>query len=298
MPFDDPTIRPAPRGLVLRGGRPAVLLFHGLSSGPAELQFLATGLHRAGYTVHVPVLHGYSHGLPAEGPPSTRRWLAQALAAFDALYQAHGFVAVGGLCIGAVLALRVAALRRELVGACIGLSTTLHYDGWAVPWHRRLLPLARWLPPARRIAVREKAPFGVKDERLRRFIERQMRESGGSDAGAALLRVRDLLAAQRLMHDARRALHAVHAPTLLVHARDDDAASARSAFEVAERIGARSVRCVLLTDSYHMISIDREKQRVLAEMLAFLDRERRDVQVTDAVPSTAGLDRPCLQTLP
>jgi hypothetical protein len=32
---------------------------------------------------------------------------------------------------------------------------------------------------------------------------------------------------------------------------------------------------VLLSDSYHMISIDREKDRVLAEMLAFLSHEQR-----------------------
>lgn len=285
-----------PRSLQLRGGRSAVLLFHGLASGPQELQFLAAGLHRAGHAVHVPAMRGYSHGLPGEASP--RRWIAQALAAFDALRQTHEHVAVGGLCIGAVLALRVAALRRGHVAACLGLSTTLHYDGWALPWWRRLLPLARWVPPARRIGVRESSPFGVKDERLRRFIARQMHDGGSSDAGAALLRVRDLLAAQHLIHEARRGLPAVHAPTLLLHAREDDAASARSAYEVADRVGARTVRCVLLTDSYHMISIDREKQRVLAEMLEFLDRVRRDVQVTDAVPLTAGLDRPCLRALP
>ena len=63
---------------------------------------------------------------------------------------------------------------------------------------------------------------------------------------------------------------AIVAPTLLVHARDDDAASPRSAFEVASGVSSERVHCVLLNESYHMISIDKEKARVLSEMKDFL----------------------------
>ena len=45
-----------PKTLHLKGGRQGVLLFHGLSSSPLELQFLARGLQRTGYTVRVPVM--------------------------------------------------------------------------------------------------------------------------------------------------------------------------------------------------------------------------------------------------
>lgn len=256
------------RGLWLRGGPVGVLLLHGLASAPAELLFLARGLHRAGYTVRVPVIAGYSHGTPADARRE-RGWGDAALAEFDALRGECREVAVGGLCIGAVLALRVAALRGPLVRAVLALSTTLHYDGWATPWYRRLLPLAAWVPGAGRIGVRETEPFGVKDERMRAWIRAQM-ASGMSDAGAAVLRVASLLAARRLMREVRGRLPDIAAPTLVVHAREDDAASTRSAFEVADRVGAAQVQLVLLTDSYHMISIDREKHRVLAQMKDFL----------------------------
>jgi carboxylesterase len=166
----------------------------------------------------------------------------------------------------------------------MGLSTTLHYDGWAVPWYRRLLPLAHVLPFAGRIAVAEKQPFGVKDERMRAWIKRQMDELGLSQAGASVLTVRELLQAHRLIQMARRSLSRIDAPTLLIHAREDEAASPGSAFEAASKIRSRSVRTVLLADSYHMISIDREKQRVLAEMTDFLASER----VCTAAASTSG----------
>jgi len=263
---------PLQRPLQLSGGRHGVLLLHGLSSGPQELQFLARGLHRAGYTVQVPVIPGYSFGGSGQALGVHTQWAEQALAAFDALRARCDSVAVGGLCIGAVLALRVAALRATRVSAVLALSTTLHYDGWATPWTRRLLPLAAWVPWAGRIGVRESAPYGVKDERMQAWIASQMRDAGNSDAGAATLRLRDLLAARRLIADVRRRLPDISAPTLLLHAREDDAASPRSAFEVARRIRSRRVECVLYGDSYHMLSIDREKAQVLAAMADFLRR--------------------------
>jgi carboxylesterase len=259
-----------PQPLQLDGGPRAVLLFHGLSSGPQELQFVGRGLHRAGFTVRLPVIDGYSFGTFGARSADAGQWEERALAEFDLLSERFERVAVGGLCIGAVLALRVAELRPSQAAAVLAMSTTLHYDGWAAPWTRRLLPLARGVPLVGRIRVREGEPYGVKDERLRAWIAAQMREAGHSDAGAATLRVRDLLQARRLMIRTRRALERVSAPVLLLHSRRDDAASPRSAFEVAQRVSAERVRCVLLGDCYHMISIDREKHRVLAELRDFL----------------------------
>jgi carboxylesterase len=261
---------PGLRALNLPGGRHGVLLFHGLSSTPLELQFLARGLHRAGHTVRVAVIEGYSHGLPAKGITGYRDWAEAAVAEFDRMRQQCDTLAVGGLCIGALLSLLIAGRRPTEVSHVLALSTTLHYDGWAAPWSRWMLPLARVLPWAGRIAVREREPFGLKDERLRAWIAAQMKESGGSDAGAAVLRVSDLLEAQGLMQLVRQGMSQIVAPTLLIHARDDDAASPRSAFDVASGVSSDRVHMVLLNDSYHMISIDKEKTRVLTEMKDFL----------------------------
>ncbi len=259
-----------PRALNLPGGRQGVLLFHGLSSTPLELQYLARGLHRAGYTVRVAVIEGYSHGMPSSRPNGCADWAQAAVAEFDRMRQQCDTLAVGGLCIGALLSLFVAGQRGDQVSHVLALSTTLHYDGWAAPRSRWLLPLARVLPWARRIAVKEREPFGLKDERLRAWIAAQMKESGGSDAGAAVLRVRDLLEAQGLMKLVRQRLKRIVASTLLIHAKDDDCATPRSAKEVSRSVSSQRVHLIILHDSYHMISIDKEKARVLEEMKTFL----------------------------
>jgi len=267
---------PLPRALHFEGGRHAVLLFHGLSGSPLELQFVARGLHRAGYSVHVPVMADYTYGLASPEGCSARRWAELALQHFDALGPQYDTVSVGGLCLGAVLALHVGALRARQVATVLGLSTGLHYDGWGNPWYTRLLPLARWVPLAPRIRIREKSPFGLKDERMRAWIERQFIESSQSDMGAAYYQVADLLEARSLIAATRRRLPDVIAPTLLLHALEDDRATPRSAYEVAVKVHASDVHVVILHDSYHLITLDREKQLVLTEMVQFLDHRLRE----------------------
>lgn len=263
----------APRALDLTAGPRGVLLFHGLSSSPLELLYVARGLHQAGYTVRVPVIEGYTHGLAGAGVRERRRWRDAALAEFDRMRTRVDDLAVGGLCIGAVLALHVATARPRAVAALLCLSTTLHYDGWGQDrwrWLLPLLPLVPFVPFAGRIAVPEHPSFGVKDERLRAWISTQMRETGTSDAGAAKLRAHDLYQAKRLADETRRKLATIEAPTLVVHARADEAASPRSARDVADGVNSANVRCVLLDDSFHMITIDREKTHVLDELRRFL----------------------------
>ena len=275
------------KALSLPGGRHGVLLFHGLSSTPLELQFLARGLHRAGHTVRIAVIEGYSHGLPSANPSGHAQWARAAVEEFDRMKQQCDTLAVGGLCIGALLSLHVAAQRQAAVSHVLALSTTLHYDGWAAPWTRWLLPLARVIRWAGQVAVKEREPFGLKDERLRAWIAGQMKESGGSDAGAAVLRVKDLIEAQNLMRAVRQGMKQITAPTLLIHARDDDCASPRSAFEVASGVSSTRVHCVLLNDSYHMISIDKEKARVLSEMKDFLQTASKNADSSVTAPAKA-----------
>jgi len=257
-----------PRSLRFDGGPRGVLLFHGLSSSPLELTFIARGLQRAGHTVCVPAMPGYTH---RHGPvQDAEGWTLAALHAFDDMAQRCERVAVGGLCLGAILALRVAALRAGEVSALTCLSPSLDYDGWGNPWHTPLLPLARVVPFAGRIRIREREPYGLKDERLRAWVARQMAQAGESDAGAAYLRVADILQARRLIAQAREGLRDIDCPTLAVHAKEDENATPRSAFQILNDVSSAMTRLVLLRDSYHMISIDRERETVLHEMRTFL----------------------------
>jgi len=292
-----PATPSAPKTLHLQGGRHGVLLFHGLSSSPLELQFIARGIQRAGYTVRVPVIAHYTYGLHGEQAKTVAHWVASALQELDQMLESCDSVSVGGLCLGAVLALRVASLRSDRIASVLALSTALHYDGWGNPWFTPLLPLARYTPFAGRIAIQERSPFGLKDERMRAWIAKQMQQAGESDAGASVLRVADLLRARELIAQTRQALPSIAAPVLLIHAKEDECATPRSSFEVASRVQSTQIRLVLLHDCYHMISIDREKDLVLSEMLQFLTQYAETSSTTIPNYPLRSRPAPALQTL-
>ena len=251
----------------LVAGDDAVLLLHGLAASPLEMRYVARALHRDGFSVHVPHLHGYGYGAAAT---DSREWHALACGIFDKLQRQYRSVSVGGLCIGAVLALSLAAEKGRDVAALSLLSTTLAYDGWSVPWYRFLLPLGYYTPLRHLYAYREREPYGLKNEALRKRIARAAQQAALTEAGASSLPMNHIYQAMRLIGRVKRNLRSVQAPALVVHAIDDDTASTKSADFVIDHIGSQVVRTIFLGDSYHMITMDNEREVVARETSDFL----------------------------
>lgn len=253
------------------GGDNAALLIHGLSGNPLEMQYMAKRLQDAGFSVRVPHIQGYGY-VQRTGHTSVGRWqnwLEELAAEFDALHRDYRSVSVCGLCIGAVLALKLAAERSKHISALSLLATTLFYDGWSIPWYRFLLPLGYYTPIGRHYAYEERYPFGVKNERLREWIAREMREKSTSIAGAAMLPLAAIHEAAKLISHVKRAIPGITTPALVMHAVEDDVASVRSAEFVEHHIASPVKRSVRLTNSYHMLTLDNDKQQVADETSGF-----------------------------
>jgi carboxylesterase len=262
----------------------AVLLIHGLSGSPLEMQYLAKGLRRAGFATLAPHFKGYGFGERSD-PFETGRWTewrAQALAHFDELARNYQSVCVSGLCVGAVLALDLATERPDKVAALSLLATTLAYDGWSIPWYYFLAPLAYHTPLRYWYSYRERHPYGVKNESLRKWIAREMSEKTTSIAGASNLPMTAVYEAKKLIRHVRAAVSNVTAPALVIHAKEDDVASLKSAEFVLENIGSNDVDFVLLHDSYHIVTLDNEKDLVAGETTRFF---------RDRVTKSANADR-------
>jgi carboxylesterase len=271
---------------------PAALLLHGLAGSPVELPLLARSLPHAGFSVYIPAVPGYAFGSRAD-PFDTgtwEQWAAYASGMLEVLHQEHGRIYVAGLCIGAVLALRLAIEHPERIRAISLLSTTLQHDGWAVPWYRRFVKLACHTPIWRRGRLRERFPYGLKNERLRERVARAMHTEGSSAAGAEFLPLSGMHQAFRLSGAVRRDIRRVTAPALVLHALDDDVASTRNAEFVARSICAPDVRTVLYRDSYHILTMDNDRDAVADETIAFFQRHGARVS-----PRLHPMDRPELQ---
>jgi carboxylesterase len=256
--------------IFLPGHRAPILLLHGLRGNPMELQLLAQRLHAAGHTVSVPYLPGYGQRSGDKTPiGSHAAWKTLAHEQLNRLERDYGPAIVGGICIGADLALQLALDATQSVAGLMLISTTLYYDGWNLPWYRWLLPLAGPTPLKHCYSLREQEPYGVKNERIRQWIARQMENTGNSSAGARDLPLSAIYEAYRLMRQLRRRLSEIRQPALVLHAAEDEVASLRTPELLAKRLGSSTIEKIIFTESYHMLTMDNDREAVARACIAF-----------------------------
>ena len=234
---------------------------------------LAKRLNKAGYSVYVPHFkgYGYTEGDTPHSVTPWRDWRGQVMLELRNLKRQHKTVAVGGLCIGAVLALSVAEEASADISGLSLLATTLFYDGWSIPWYRFMLPLGYFTPFRYIYTYKEREPFGLKNQQLRRWVAREMSHKTSSIAGASNLTLPAIHEAELLIKSVKRNLHKVTSPALIIHAVEDDISTPRSADFVVGHIGSAKVHKVMLHDSYHMITMDNERETVADETIKFFD---------------------------
>jgi len=250
-------------------GEDAVLLIHGLSGSPLEMQFVARTLYKAGFSVRVPRFSKHGFGATSK-QEKWQDWLDEVSLHFDEMKQKYKTVSVCGLCIGAVLALKLAAEKKEEVASLALFSTSLYFDGWNIPWYRFLLNIGYFTPFRYFYSYRESEPYGIKNEQLRSWISREMGEKSTFSSLTAKIPMTRLFQAEQLIRQTKRALPEIAIPTLIIHSLEDDTSTIRSANYVEHHIGSKKVRKVFLDDSYHNITMDNQKTIVAEETVRFI----------------------------
>jgi carboxylesterase len=289
MHVTDQSIRLAGDGL-------GFLLIHGLGGTPMELRYVAHGLAGAGHTVHVPQLAGHCGTLDELKATAWTDWYASVECEHDRLRARCSGVVVGGLSVGAVLALRLAVARPDTVSGLALYAPSLWLDGWGVPWHAALFRLvtakwfADWFPFA------ERHPWGIKDERLRTLVERAIRSGDSSRAGVAALPGSLMLELRWLVQRVRSEIAEVRQPALIIHPREDDRASLRNLHYLQSGLGGLT-ETVVLDDSYHIVTLDRQRQIVVARTLEFAARLQQGIFRTLAADEEDSPDEPPEQRL-
>lgn len=267
-------------------GDAGVLLAHGITGAPTEMKPLIRKLAASGFTVACPQLSGHCSTLKELRQTRWTDWYASLEASLQMLRTQCSSVFVGGLSMGALLALKLAADHPGEVDGVATLSATFFYDGWNVPRLRQryLLPLLVYSPLRHFMSYHEPAPYGIKDERIRNIIaavyagdSTQMPEKYGySEFPGDTIRE-----TFRLIKSVKRDLTRITAPLLIVHSTEDDMASLENAKFLAAGVASSEVETFYVDDTYHVLTLDRRKHDVANRVAAFF-QSRCDI-LADAV---------------
>lgn len=252
-----------------RGGDAAVILIHGLTGTPTEVRTVGKLIAKAGFSVYGIQLAGHCGSEEDLLQTGWRDWYASVEAAFEKISRRHGTVFVGGLSMGAVLAIHLAAQHPDRVHGLALYSTTLQFDGWAVPWLSFLFPWFMNTRLCEHYRFVETFPYGIKDERLRTRILNKMMSGDSAAAGTLGMTGRSLRELRRLVKIVEGEMPNVRAPALIVQAVHDDITSPRRNGDYLQSHLGGPISVLALEDSYHIVTIDRQHPLVAAETVRF-----------------------------
>lgn len=260
---------PPDRSLFIPGGRVGVLLIHGLGGTPVELRFVAQALARQGHTVYCCQLAGHC-GTPEELRRSTwKQWYASVEAAHDRLKEQCDTIVAGGLSMGSILALHLAYNRPSTVNGLLLLAPALRLDGWAMPWHSRLLRFVRPTRIPLEFDLPERDPYGIKDERMRAIVVSGMQSGNAGEAGVFGTPVRSFANMNALVSVVRKNLGRIKQPAFIVHPRHDDMASLNNTHYLQKHLGGL-VDTLVLDNSYHIVTLDQQRHLVADRSVDFV----------------------------
>lgn len=245
-----------------------VFLIHGLGGTQYDLGSMHKRLKNAGLVTHSLTLPG--HGTTPEDlvGVTAEDWIAAVVAKYREIKDEHPRLHIMGMCMGALLSAVLAQREQHAKGKLTLLAPPVYIDGWSTPWYRVLRPLLYGIPPLLRgMKIEEEDPFGIKNEQLRAIVKAKFER--GENFHYRWVPLECIRQVDRLRAIVMKNAKRIACPTLIIHAREDELTSLRSANFLVEQIGGARARMVVLEDSYHMVCVDNDKEIVAKNVLEF-----------------------------
>ena len=264
-----PAAEPPPDSVPASANTPdGVFLIHGLGGTQYDLGSMHKRLKNAGLVTHSLTLPG--HGTKPEdlAGVTAEDWIDAVVAKYREVRDQHPRLHLMGMCMGSLLAAVVAEREKHTKGNLVMLAPPVFIDGWATPWYRGLRPLLYAVPGiGRTMKIEEEDPFGIKNEQLRAIVKAKFER--GENFHYRWVPLECIRQVDRLRGILMKGAKEIRCPTLVVHAREDELTSLRSANFLVEQIGGGRARMVVLEDSYHMICVDNDREIVAKNVLEF-----------------------------
>ena len=232
------------------GQRVGVLLSHGFTGSPASMVPWGRYLAEQGYAVAVPRLPG--HGTTWQEMNRTRwqDWYAEVERSFEKLRANCDHVVVGGLSMGATLALLLAAERQSEVAGIVSVNVSIDNKDprrFALPLLKRVVPS---FP-------------GIADD---------VKKPGVTESGYDRLPLRAAAELVSLYKHLRPQLPRITQPLLVFRSSEDHTADPGSHDLLMRSVSSRDVTERVLENSYHVATLDYDAPVIFEESAEFVRR--------------------------
>jgi carboxylesterase len=227
-----------------------VLLCHGFTGSPQSVRPWAEHLAGEGFTVRLPLLPGHGTSWQDCNRTGWPDWYGAVDAAFTELKQRCAQVFVAGLSMGGTLALAVAEHHGSAVSGLVLVNPsvlTLRKDARLAAL---LAPLVPAFPP----------------------IASDIAKPGSTELAYDRTPARAFVSLRKLWRHVLGDLYKISQPVLLFHSAEDHVVEPVNSQVVLDGITSTDVTEVVLTDSYHVATLDYDAPTIFEGSTAFVRR--------------------------
>lgn len=233
------------------GNKTGILLIHGFTGTTQSMRFLGEQFRDAGYTVSAPRLAG--HGTTPQDMEARTylEWILDVEAALDNLKETCSKIFVVGLSMGGTLTLYLAEKYPDILGiipinAAIAMADFENYYETLVQEGKRFVP---------------GIGSDVKDEDVKELAYRQSP-------------VKSMEQLVLLMEEVRGKLSLIKMPALIFSSEIDHVVPPENSQLIFDTIQSKEKELVTLKNSYHVATIDHDKELIASKCLQFIsDKE-------------------------
>lgn len=229
-------------------GPVGVLVSHGFTGSPQSMRFLAEQLAEGGLTVRLPRLRGHGTTPEEMGVSSAEHWIRDLEAAFEELRGRCEKVFVTGLSMGGTLTLYLAGAYPGQVAGIIPINAAITLNS----------------PDLAGLAFHPAAPPAVPG------VGSDIKKPGVTELAYPVVPVPAVRQLYALMAVTRELLPRITCPALVVTSREDHVVPPMNGPLIVELLGSTDKRLLWLEESYHVATLDNDKERIAEETLAFI----------------------------
>jgi len=230
------------------GGTDGVLVLHGFTGNPQSMRGLAEAIAAGGYRVELPLLPGHGTSIEDMVPTRWSDWSQAAEAAYADLAGRCTRVAVAGLSMGGTLATWLAGRHPEVV-ALIDVNPAIEpFSDETIDAMRQLLASGTEIMDA---------------------IGSDIAKPGVVESAYPGTPVAPLISLMEAMRDLGPLLGGIRCPVLVFTSTQDHVVATTSSDLLASSVGG-PVERVVLERSYHVATLDYDREQIEARTVEFL----------------------------
>jgi carboxylesterase len=224
-----------------------ILVIHGFTSTTSSMKYIADKLAEAGFHIELPCLPGHGTRWQDMNHITYKDWLTHLESNLAKLKSRVEKIFILGLSLGGGLALRLAQLHPEITGIILinHACKFTHPKFWFVPFIRLFIKSS----PA--------IASDIKDPAIKEIGYHRTPTEGAYQM-------------LQLLNEVRKELPRIYQPVLMFKSKEDHVIPARSTTYTYERISSQEKEIIWLDNSYHVATLDYDKDLIIKKSLEFI----------------------------